>query len=183
MLATNPGTDWNDQAVSTLRALWNEGHSTAEIGRRMSVSKNAIVGKAHRLALPPRPSPIRSVPQARATPTPRVRPPVPVSSSPLPDRQVAPSSSVATPGMVKAPPPVAPTRPAPTPAPEPLPVRPMPPPVFRQANGCQWPIGEPGKAGFHLCGDDAAPGKPYCTSHCGRAYVRPRDGVLAAAAS
>ncbi len=54
----------------------------------------------------------------------------------------------------------------------------------RQAAGtCQWPIGEPGKAGFHLCGDEPAPGKPYCPSHCGRAYVRPRIAVDAFAAS
>ena len=51
--------DWNDEAIARLRALWDEGHSTAEIGRRMGVTKNAIVGKAHRLELPARPSPIR----------------------------------------------------------------------------------------------------------------------------
>ena len=182
MPATTPGMDWTDQVISTLRILWTEGHSTAEIGRRMGTSKNAIVGKAHRLCLPPRPSPIRSVPQARATPTRRVSPPVPVLPSLLPDRPTAPPSPGATARSDKAPPPGAPTRPAPTPAPEPPPVRPVPPPVSRLANGCQWPIGEPGKAGFHLCGDDTAPGKPYCASHCGRAYVRPRDGVPAAAA-
>ena len=51
--------DWNEDAISRLRALWDEGHSTAEIGRRLGITKNAVVGKAHRLALPPRPSPIR----------------------------------------------------------------------------------------------------------------------------
>jgi GcrA cell cycle regulator len=51
--------DWNDDTIAKIRALWGEGLSTAEIGRRMGVSKNSIVGKAHRLNLPPRPSPIR----------------------------------------------------------------------------------------------------------------------------
>ena len=51
--------EWNDETIARLRELWAEGLSTAEIGRRMSVSKNAVVGKAHRLNLPPRPSPIR----------------------------------------------------------------------------------------------------------------------------
>jgi GcrA cell cycle regulator len=51
--------DWTDDDIQRLRTLWAEGHSTAEIGRRMGVSKNAIVGKAHRLDLPGRPSPIR----------------------------------------------------------------------------------------------------------------------------
>ncbi|WP_428376667.1 GcrA family cell cycle regulator [Lichenicoccus sp.] len=51
--------EWNEETISRLRSLWQEGHSTAEIGRRMSITKNAVVGKAHRLILPPRPSPIR----------------------------------------------------------------------------------------------------------------------------
>ena len=41
--------------MQNLSRLWGEGHSTAEIGRRLGVSKNAVVGKAHRLALTPRP--------------------------------------------------------------------------------------------------------------------------------
>ena len=50
---------WNEETIRHLRNLWAEGHSTAEIGRRLGVSKNAIVGKAHRLDLEARPSPIR----------------------------------------------------------------------------------------------------------------------------
>ena len=51
--------DWNEETIIRLRGLWAEGHSTAEIGRRLGVTKNAVVGKAHRLDLPARPSPIR----------------------------------------------------------------------------------------------------------------------------
>lgn len=51
--------EWNDESISLLRSLWQEGLSTAEIGRRMQITKNAVVGKAHRLILSPRPSPIR----------------------------------------------------------------------------------------------------------------------------
>jgi len=51
--------DWNEETIVRLRGLWAEGHSTAEIGRRLGVTKNAVVGKAHRLDLPARPSPIR----------------------------------------------------------------------------------------------------------------------------
>lgn len=51
--------DWTDEVVVRLRQLWAEGHSTAEIGRRIGVSKNAVVGKAHRLKLEARASPIR----------------------------------------------------------------------------------------------------------------------------
>ena len=51
--------EWTEETIARLRSLWQEGLSTAEIGRRMSITKNAVVGKAHRLTLPPRPSPIR----------------------------------------------------------------------------------------------------------------------------
>ena len=44
--------EWADETIIRLRELWDEGHSTAEIGRRLGVSKNAVVGKAHRLDLP-----------------------------------------------------------------------------------------------------------------------------------
>lgn len=56
--------DWTRTADDRLRALWAEGHSTAEIGRRMGLSKNAIVGRAHRLNLPKRANPIVPGPAA-----------------------------------------------------------------------------------------------------------------------
>jgi GcrA cell cycle regulator len=84
--------EWTEDVIARLRALWAEGHSTAEIGRRIGVSKNAIVGKAHRLDLPARPSPIRRDPvpaeAARPTPTRRVDgptlPPLASTDSPVP---------------------------------------------------------------------------------------------------
>ena len=77
---------WDEQTISHLRDLWAQGLSTAEIGRRLGVSKNAIVGKAHRLDLDARPSPIRrdaskpalertaSQPRAASSTLPRFRP-------------------------------------------------------------------------------------------------------------
>ncbi|MGH7044141.1 MAG: GcrA family cell cycle regulator [Acetobacteraceae bacterium] len=50
--------EWTEESIQRLRAFWVEGLSTAEIGRRLGVSKNAVVGKAHRLELTARPSPI-----------------------------------------------------------------------------------------------------------------------------
>ena len=44
--------DWTPTVIGTLRSLWAEGISTAAIGVRMGISKNAVVGKAHRLNLP-----------------------------------------------------------------------------------------------------------------------------------
>jgi len=50
---------WTDEKVATLKQLWTEGLTTGEIGKRLGVSKNAVVGKAHRLELESRPSPIK----------------------------------------------------------------------------------------------------------------------------
>ncbi len=50
---------WTDQMVEDLRKMWKEGLTTGEIGRRLGVSKNSIVGKVHRLGLSGRPSPIK----------------------------------------------------------------------------------------------------------------------------
>ena len=52
-------TAWTPERVATVTRLWNEGLTTAEIGRTIGMSKNAVVGKVHRLQLPSRPSPIR----------------------------------------------------------------------------------------------------------------------------
>ena len=52
------GADWSERTIAQLRHLWIEGHTTTEIGRRLGISKKAIIGKAHRLDLPGRKSPI-----------------------------------------------------------------------------------------------------------------------------
>src|ERR1700739_1409439 len=56
---------WNEENTATLRELWDEGPPAAEIGRRLGITKNAVIGKAWRLDLPPRrvaegPSPVPS---------------------------------------------------------------------------------------------------------------------------
>lgn len=56
---------WNDERIEELKALWAEGLTTGEIGKRLGVSKNAVVGKAHRLGLQGRPSPIKRDRQPR----------------------------------------------------------------------------------------------------------------------
>jgi GcrA cell cycle regulator len=52
-------TVWTPERIAEVTRLWGEGLTTAEIGKAVGVTKNAVVGKAHRLGLPPRPSPIR----------------------------------------------------------------------------------------------------------------------------
>ncbi len=55
---------WTDEKVATLKKLWDEGLTTGEIGKRLGVSKNSVVGKVHRLKLKSRPSPIKRTKKA-----------------------------------------------------------------------------------------------------------------------
>lgn len=53
-----PPVSWDPAQIALLRALWQAGVATAEIGRRLGRNKNSVIGKAHRIGLIPRPSPI-----------------------------------------------------------------------------------------------------------------------------
>lgn len=64
---------WTDERVEELKRLWGEGLTTGEIGKTLGVSKNAVVGKAHRLGLKARPSPIKRTKQAKPKPEPKIR--------------------------------------------------------------------------------------------------------------
>jgi GcrA cell cycle regulator len=159
--------DWGIDAIERLRALWAEGHSTAEIGRRMGVTKNAIVGKAHRLQLPPRPSPIRrdaAVPVAVPVGRRATLPPFRETPTQAPARTVAVAARVAIQPRPAA---VAPPAPRPVPAARPI--------ARSGGRSCCWPIGEPGTPGFRFCTAEAMSPKPYCAEHAAIAYVRVRD--------
>ena len=137
--------EWSEDAIAQLRALWMEGHSTAEIGRRMGVTKNAVVGKAHRLKLCARPSPIRHERRADARP----RPPRATKTAPGVEAVALP-----------------PARPV---------LRSVPSVTFGRISPCCWPIGEPGTPSFRFCDADTIPNKPYCDTHAQLAYVRIKD--------
>ena len=187
--------DWTEELITQLRLFWDEGHSTAEIGRRLGVSKNAVVGKAHRLELPARPSPIRRMQdgmptgsRAAARPGPSADLPESMAlqrdmkrpdPAPAVSMQSEASYSEAVQAAMDAAPraeliPVAPAaetakqRPA---------LRPVAAPVRAGArpSPCCWPIGEPGTRDFHFCSAQALPGKPYCAQHAQLAYVKVRD--------
>lgn len=183
---------WDDETIRLLRDLWTQGHSTAEIGRRLGVSKNAIVGKAHRLELDARPSPIRRdvvKPMGdRPAPFPRTAGPtlpplasangpallptsVPTNIQPLrPPLVVGPRPIMPAP---TAPPAVRPAMPGPAMSGPAIPAAPVQ--ARRSAPSCCWPIGEPGTKAFRFCDDASVPGKPYCDEHAKLAYVRIRD--------
>jgi GcrA cell cycle regulator len=171
---------WDDETIRHLRDLWTQGHSTAEIGRRLGVSKNAIVGKAHRLDLDARPSPIRrdvAKPVIeRPSPYPRMAGPTlpPLASAdvhavPLPTSNVQ---------VLRSPPVIGPRPVVPAPIVTPIPRVVMPSAPIqarRSAPSCCWPIGEPGTKTFRFCDDASVAGKPYCDEHAKLAYVKLRD--------
>jgi GcrA cell cycle regulator len=147
-------TDWPSDRIIRLRALWDEGHSTAEIGRRLGVSKNAVVAKSHRLDLPGRPSPIRRREEG---------------ASPSSERRPVPKPAGATLPPMSAPPIV---------LRDPLPVlrtvspKPKPVALFGRVTECCFPEGEPGTRGFHYCDAPTIPNGSYCEAHAKRCYVR-----------
>jgi GcrA cell cycle regulator len=145
--------DWknNPELVERLRALWAEGVSVAEIGRRLGFSKNSIVGKAHRLGLPSRPSPIK-----HGGPSPRRSRPQRVRGPSLPKL-----ASIAAPVPQPPPPIIA------------QPVRmalPKPRSSWR-ITPCCWPMSAPGTRDFRFCDSASVPNKPYCEQHCSVAFI------------
>lgn len=166
MHGTGFGSDWNDTTIAALRSLWAEGLPTAEIGRRLGFSKNAVVGKSHRLNLPARPSPISRDGSRQAPRPPRPRCPslseLQQASRPEPQPSMLPPRAEPTRSrpatwLRSRPPMTAATRPA----------RPG-------QHSCCWPIGEPEQPSFRFCNDASVAGKPYCEAHCAVAYRRSR---------
>ena len=152
---------WTDAAVEQLRALWAKGLSSMQISRRMpGTTKNAIIGKAHRLNLPSRASPIKKTGAPKAQPIIRKTPTLP----PLPPRAL-----FIVPAPIRPPAPVRVARP-PEPPPE-------PPVVFkpRKPTACCWPFGDPKSPDFRFCDATALEGRSYCQEHHARAYVPRRE--------
>jgi len=137
--------EWTPDHIKILIAHWAEGLPTSEIGRRLGVTKNSVVGKVHRLGLKKRQSPIRQSASGTSSP-----------------KKAKAKSKIATKTQ------------APT-AQAPKVMRPTGEVVrLEQLTGsmCCWPEGEPGTPDFFFCGEAAVPDKPYCASHCERAYVK-----------
>ncbi|ARW17102.1 GcrA family cell cycle regulator [Komagataeibacter europaeus] len=174
--------EWTEETIARLRDLWQQGLSTAEIGRQLSVTKNAVVGKAHRLGLKPRPSPIRraakAAPAPAATTVEATAAPAATESTqapPKPEVTAAPVAA-AVPAPEKAP---AKAQAAPTPAPQPKPAAAAPvsedaapaPRATRAqpratAKAALRPVSEPRRRSSQSCcwplGDPGTPGFHFC---------------------
>ena len=206
---------WTDERIAQLTRMWEGGATASQIAEELGdVSRNAVIGKAHRLGLKARPSPVKandkkdakkkapaekpvveaSVPKSKPRPAPA---PAPVAaeaalpaevdaanpasatpSQPLPGRQEDMPKIVSYgpggflrqgPGDQQAPIPPAPPRRL-------VPAKPSPDIADKTSlldlsdRICRWPMGHPGEADFHFCGEKVNPGFPYCVEHCGRAY-------------
>lgn len=177
---------WNDERVELLKKLWAEGMTASQISAALGgVTRNAVIGKIHRLGLSGRTkttgdgAPAGSAaPEAAAESLPPVPETVAEVAAVAAPEPVAPP---AAPRILPAEPEIAPVRPAPV-------IRPAMPksevvvPFVERttimtltANACRWPIGDPGSEGFHFCGKRSQPGIPYCTEHARIAYQPSAD--------
>jgi GcrA cell cycle regulator len=191
---------WTDERIDQLKSMWEKGMTASQIAEELGgVSRNAVIGKAHRLGLQARPSPVRehkedaspaaaaaapAEPRAEAPrPAPPPRPvaaaPDRTSAAPIPEPAPSPQPQIRSigpggflrqaPGETSAPIPPAPPR------------RLVPAKPSAEIAGktslldlndriCKWPLGHPGEPDFHFCGQQVNPGFPYCVAHCGQAY-------------
>ena len=141
---------WDDNNVSKLRELWDQGLPTAQIGKLLGFTKNAVVGKAHRIGLERRPSPIRRT---------AVKPDRKKARSPIIPKlnfEIAEKEETAIPISQQN-------------------FQPVVKNLFTKSlkRGCEWPEGHPDESDFKFCGKERFEDKPYCINHCAVAYVIP----------
>ncbi len=177
--------EWTEQRIEILRKLWGQGQTASQIaGILGGITRNAVIGKAHRLGLTGRPSPIKR--EAGASPQPRRRAAAPMSRRMpgcWPAGPGAWSAAAANPWHSAA-------QHAPTQRAEAsehvhreAPMAPPPKqPSTRVAahvgsRTCSWPMGDPKQPGFHFCGEPAEAGKPYCAHHCHVAYHKKSEAA------
>ncbi|SPH24760.1 hypothetical protein DEA8626_03797 [Defluviimonas aquaemixtae] len=178
---------WTDERVELLKKMWAEGQSASQIAKELGgVTRNAVIGKVHRLGLSNR---------VGGTPEPKTK-----AAEPAPKPEARPAAQ-AKPARAEAkaqPQRTEPAAPQPTPARkpiipagQPLPPQPSAGEISPEAlasvreiekkarrislmelteRTCKWPIGDPATEDFWFCGLAAQPGKPYCEAHVGVAF-------------
>ncbi|MGB0907323.1 MAG: GcrA family cell cycle regulator [Maricaulaceae bacterium] len=145
---------WTEDRVEVLTKLWAEGLSASQIAKQLGgVTRNAVIGKVHRLGL-----------SGRAKPS---RPTAPRTSKPSAPR----TRTVAR----TAPKPKAPRVAPIAPPPAPIEAKPLPSGEYAtiltiRDHMCKWPIGDPSTDDFRFCGRKTDPAAPYCEAHSSVAY-------------
>lgn len=141
---------WTDERVELLKKLWQDGLSASQIAKQLGgVTRNAVIGKVHRLGL-----------SGRATPS---KPARPAFKAPRPARTISAAPSVprriAEPVSLPSAPPTRYVDEAPGTATV----------LTLGAHMCKWPIGDPALENFTFCGRRTDDG-PYCHEHSQVAY-------------
>ena len=172
---------WTDERVETLKKLWMEGLSASQIAGELGegVTRNAVIGKVHRLKLSARAKPTNSAPRARP------------AARPAPRRVASPSAGMSNmgggagkvrPQMSSQPRSIGATALAHNPEMEAqLYVAPTVAELFIPEDKrlsllqlteatCKWPIGDPLSKDFYFCGQHSLESGPYCDFHSRRAY-------------
>lgn len=141
---------WTDESVEQLRQMWAKGLTANEIAKKLGVTKNAIVGKVHRLCLKARPSPIKT--KTNETEVKAVEETVVAEVAEV--QEVV--EEVIEP-VHEEKKPLAGTN-----------VR----LIELDSHTCRWPIGDPRDEDFCFCGKKVRAGQTYCDEHSAMAYVK-----------
>jgi len=156
---------WTEDRIAVLKAGWEGGMTASQIAEKLGegVTRNAVIGKAHRLGLESRPSPVKAGEDtpAPAKPAASVAPPPQTASTAAPSAAPATAAPAAAPAIAK---PVTAKRPARTGKAARVSL------LDLNERICKWPIGHPDDADFHFCGKLVQPTFPYCSEHCLLAY-------------
>lgn len=171
---------WTDDRVEILKRMWGEGQSASVIAKELGgVTRNAVIGKVHRLGLSNRAgggSSAAAKEKAKAEPKAKAQPAAAEAKTAEPSLPVR----VTPPAVRKI-----------IPAGQPLPPQPSANEISPEAlakvsevektakkislmelteKTCKWPVGDPATDDFWFCGLNAQPGKPYCEAHVGVAF-------------
>ena len=173
---------WDNNILKKLKALVGKGLSTAEIGKRLGISKNAVVGKLHRLGwntkagdAPSAKKTVESKKSGTAAKKVSVKK-ITEKSAKLTSKKTAVKPTVKAETGKKA-------KTITADKPKKTGGRGIKESAIHQRmvqhalemanlkpNQCRWPIGDPDSEGFHFCGNPVFVGKPYCYEHCKQAY-------------
>lgn len=162
--------NWTDERVEKLKKLWAEGLSASQIAAQLGgVSRNAVIGKVHRLCLPGRAKAGGTAATARTPKRTTTAPRAPNYASRIATRTVTRQQGAT---MLKEEVEIDAT--------EEVRYRPSSNvvlPISRRLGltelterTCKWPVGDPLKDDFHFCGCESPDSSPYCTYHQRMAY-------------
>ena len=184
---------WTDERVETLKRMWGEGQSASQIAKELGgVTRNAVIGKVHRLGLSNRAGSGGNAGKAAAKEKAPAKPAAP-KAPPKAKTKAAPASKPAKeePELDENGIPISAARRAIIPAGQPLPPQPsaneISPEALAKVNEveksakkislmeltektCKWPVGDPATEDFWFCGLPVQQGKPYCEAHVGVAF-------------